>query len=147
MPAEGPLTSQGSPQFQFSPRISATSFCKYDKMFFLVKFYGKRKNAGPMGPPTGVGGTCSCVPPPWLRHWEVVLMVAFWLVAILHNRRRDYRIGFFSIHIFAACPSAQWCRVGHLKTKFWFLALHSVFPIIWSIWCTSVPFLAKSINI
>ena len=34
MPAWGALTSQG-PQFHFSPRISATSFCKYDKTFFL----------------------------------------------------------------------------------------------------------------
>ena len=33
------------------------------------------------------------------------------------------------------------------ELRFWILALHSVFTIIWSIWCQSVPYLAKSINI
>ena len=32
------------------------------------------------------------------------------------------------------------------KLRFWFLALHSGSHIVWSIWCPSVPFIAKSIN-
>ena len=34
---EGPLTSQAPPPCRFSPRISATSFCKYKKRFFFKK--------------------------------------------------------------------------------------------------------------
>ena len=66
---EGPLTSQGL-QLQFSPRISATSFCNYDKTFFFVKFCRKkRKNTGPMGP-TKCNGRGHAPPvSPWLRHW------------------------------------------------------------------------------
>ena len=42
----------------------------------------------------------------------------------------------------------SWCRcTSHLKTEFWFLVLHTVFPILWSMWCPSVPFLAKSSNV
>ena len=43
----------------------------------------------------------------------------------------------------------SWTRwaLGHFeKPKFWFLVLHSVFPIIWSIWSPSVAFLAESIK-
>ena len=56
---EGPLTSKG-PQFRFSPRISATSFCKSGKKFFFCRKLHKQNvkgdNFGPRkqnGPPEG----------------------------------------------------------------------------------------------
>ena len=51
---EGLLTSQG-PQFQFCPRISATSFCKYKKTFYFAKFCRINVILGPYWAPTSDG--------------------------------------------------------------------------------------------
>ena len=66
MSAESPLTSQGiPPQFQYSPRISATSFAKYDKtlIFCLKKMQKKRKMPAIWRPPTcDWGARAPCAP-------------------------------------------------------------------------------------
>ena len=64
IPAGAPSFSW-TPQFQFSPRISATSFCKYDKTLFFVKFCRKKNvKCQSCGPPTCDGGTCPLCPSP-----------------------------------------------------------------------------------
>ena len=71
MSAEGRLASQGPPlpQFQFSPRDSATSFCKYDLIFFCKVLLKNVKMPALWGPKHAMGGMCPLrSPPPWLRH-------------------------------------------------------------------------------
>ena len=69
-PAEGPLITKGAPQFPFSPRISATLFCKHDKTSLFVKFCRKNVKMSALWVPRhamGGGGTCPLCPP-MLRH-------------------------------------------------------------------------------
>ena len=62
---EGPLTTKGAPQFQISPRISATSFCKYDSTSFKKKMQKKNvKIAALWAPRHAMGGTCPLSPSP-----------------------------------------------------------------------------------
>ena len=76
MPAEGPLTSQ-APPIQFSPRTSATSFCKYDKTLFFCKILQKKNAKMPVlwDPRHAMGGTGPLCPlaAPLNRRYPTIL--------------------------------------------------------------------------
>ena len=54
-----------TPQFQFSPQILATSFCKYDKHFFCKILQKTKQKWQPYGAPDTLsgGGHVPPVPP------------------------------------------------------------------------------------